>query len=308
MFDTCAGLRCELVVSDNLRGPNAAAGPSYLDEDAKRALLARTRVLLNVHQEGGIVHFERLRAVQAACCGAVVLTEAGDDVSPFVAGSEVALAPPERLTAGAAELARDTAKLERCARGVRDGARARAPGGRRPPPARRGPRRGLPPLAGRRTEPAAPEPAWEPGPAIQPAPLRTGLRGLLGRLTGRRPGPSGDEPVLLAPAGCTLRADAVSRLGEALASRPGAAFAYGISTRADAGDVTLDGVFGWEPGRRRLGDLVDGPILAAPEALRAAERAPGGRADPRGVLVSSAVEAVHVRDVLARLSAVSSQP
>ena len=104
--------------------------------------------------------------------------------------------------------------------------------------------------------------------------------------------------MLLAPAGCTLRADAVARLREALESRPGAAFAYGVSTRTDAGDVTLDGVFGWEPGRRRQGDLVDGPILAAPEALRAAERSPGGRADPRAVLVSSAVEAVHVRDVL----------
>ena len=248
-----------------------------------------------MHQDGGIVHFERLRAVQAACCGAVVLTEAGDDVRPFEAESEVALAAPERLAAALRSWPRDTGRLEALRTAAYRRVRDREPLA----DAARLLLAAAPAVAshawpGRWTDPPAPAPTWEPGPAVEAAPLPSAMkRGL----PWRKPA----EPALLVPPGCSLREDAEQRLRDTLAGRPGAAFAYGISVRGTGDEVALDGVFGWEPGRRRPGDLVDGPILAAPEALRAAERVRGGRDDPRAVLVASAVEAVHVRDVLARL-------
>lgn len=74
--------RATLLVSDN-ESPNRGTGPTFVAGDDKRALLASTRLLVNVHQSDE-PYFEWLRFVEAAHCGAPVLSEVSRHSEPFV--------------------------------------------------------------------------------------------------------------------------------------------------------------------------------------------------------------------------------
>lgn len=80
-----------LVMSDN-SAPNWQDVGSFVTRDIKKALLAGSRVLLNLHQSNE-PYFEWLRAVEAAHCGAVILSEPSIHQEPFVSGRHLHVAP-----------------------------------------------------------------------------------------------------------------------------------------------------------------------------------------------------------------------
>ena len=94
--------RCSITVGDNHR-PNYAEAPGYLTGACKRDLLARTRVLLNLHV-GERPYFEQLRAVEAMLSGAVLVSEHSIGTDPFAAGSDFLSGRPEALAHLAVEL------------------------------------------------------------------------------------------------------------------------------------------------------------------------------------------------------------
>ena len=89
-----AGRSCRLVVNDAI-GTSVEGTPGFLAGDAKRELLRRTRVLLNLHV-GEQPYFEHMRVVEAMLSGAVVVSEHGIGAEPLVAGSRL----PQRTPGG----------------------------------------------------------------------------------------------------------------------------------------------------------------------------------------------------------------
>ena len=100
---------CRLVVSDNAT-PNYAAGSSFVTGDEKRALLAGSRVLLNIHQSEE-PYFEWLRAAEAAHCGAVLVSETSLRTAPFEAGTHFGSAPVAGLALAIDDLLDDPDRL-----------------------------------------------------------------------------------------------------------------------------------------------------------------------------------------------------
>ncbi|WP_424183682.1 glycosyltransferase [Actinokineospora sp. G85] len=100
----------KLVVSDNAT-PNWAQGPSFVAGAAKRRLLATSKVLLNVHQ-AETPYFEWLRAVEAAHCGAVLVSETSLQTEPFERGTHFLSAPAAGLSLAAEDVLDDPDKLK----------------------------------------------------------------------------------------------------------------------------------------------------------------------------------------------------
>jgi hypothetical protein len=73
--------RCHLGLSDNSR-PNLASGAAFVAGAEKRDLLARSKVLLNVHGEDE-PYFEWLRVAEAICAGCAVVSERSSDFAPL---------------------------------------------------------------------------------------------------------------------------------------------------------------------------------------------------------------------------------
>jgi hypothetical protein len=94
--------RCRIVLSDNSR-PNGSATPGFLTGEAKRDLLRRSRVVLNVHA-GERPYFEHLRAAEAILSGAVLVSEHGTGTEPLVPGAHFLSGRPETLGHLATEL------------------------------------------------------------------------------------------------------------------------------------------------------------------------------------------------------------
>jgi hypothetical protein len=86
---------CRFVISDNAR-PNWDASGSFLIDDEKWDLLARSKVILNLHQ-GETPYFEWLRIVQAMASGCVVVSEESLDYEPLVPGEHFLAGRPEHL-------------------------------------------------------------------------------------------------------------------------------------------------------------------------------------------------------------------
>jgi hypothetical protein len=85
--------RAHLQFGDDHR-PLAGQAVNAVFDDRKWRLLARSRVLLNIHVDDR-PYFEWLRIVQAICNGTYVVTEHSDGIEPLIAG--------EHLTVGSAE-------------------------------------------------------------------------------------------------------------------------------------------------------------------------------------------------------------
>jgi hypothetical protein len=89
--------RCRLLFHDPLV-PVTEAGPSFVSGADKAALLARSRVLLNVHR-GGQAYFEWVRAIEAMSNGALLLTEPSAGYEPLSPMAHFVPAQPELLAA-----------------------------------------------------------------------------------------------------------------------------------------------------------------------------------------------------------------
>jgi hypothetical protein len=79
--DVFERFRCHIGLSDNSR-PNIMSGASFLAGDDKRDLLARAKVLLNIHGEDE-PYFEWLRVAEAICAGCAVVSEHSSDIAPL---------------------------------------------------------------------------------------------------------------------------------------------------------------------------------------------------------------------------------
>jgi hypothetical protein len=73
-----------------------SARPDYLVDDAKYEHLTRSKVLVNLHQEG-TSSFEWVRALQAMANGCVVVSEPSVDHHPLVPGEHFIAAAPESI-------------------------------------------------------------------------------------------------------------------------------------------------------------------------------------------------------------------
>ncbi len=117
--------RCHLVLSDSWR-PNPASSGSYLAGPDKFELLARTRVLLNVHQQEE-PYFEWVRVLEAIHSGAAVVSEWSREFEPMVPGEHFLSARPESLAAVAGALLLDEAERRRVAGDAYEFIRERLP-------------------------------------------------------------------------------------------------------------------------------------------------------------------------------------
>jgi hypothetical protein len=89
-----AGLRTELLLPPH--EPMVTDRPDFLRGEAKWTLLARSKVILNLHREEKTA-FEWVRGLEAMINGCVVVTEPSTDFGPLVPGEHLLVAPAERL-------------------------------------------------------------------------------------------------------------------------------------------------------------------------------------------------------------------
>ena len=247
-------------MSDNAE-PNTTTSPSFLAGDDKRALLAGTGVLVNIHQSDE-PYFEWLRFADAVHCGTPVLSEASTGTAPFRPGEHfVEFAPgtladalrslpsQERLDAMAAaalDVLRDRPLSEGVTPLLEAAIRIVAT---TKPPKRLAPRSRTEPLGRDRTDPT-PVPGWP----TRKARLRTVVTKLAGV------GPRVVSPDLVAWRGTPPR---VPR---------DAGFVSVIVDGCDAdGRPSLEGLWPWEPWRLRHGQhlgrvlLVDNVVASTAE-------------------------------------------
>lgn len=84
-----------IIVSDNF-APNRGASATFVGGEAKRRLMADSRLLLNIHRSDE-PYFEWLRFIEAFHCGVPVLTEPSIATAPYVAGRHFISAAPDSL-------------------------------------------------------------------------------------------------------------------------------------------------------------------------------------------------------------------
>lgn len=95
----------KLIITDN-SGPNPAAAANFLVGDQKLALLRRSKVVINIHQDD-IPYFEWQRIVESVHSGCVVVSEHSTDFEPFEPGVHFLSALPESLALLSEELLED---------------------------------------------------------------------------------------------------------------------------------------------------------------------------------------------------------
>lgn len=86
--------RCRILLPPERAKPQAR--DDYLVDDRKRALLARSSVMLNIHR-GELRYFEWVRALEAICAGTVMVSELSEGCEPLVPGRHLGVAQPEDL-------------------------------------------------------------------------------------------------------------------------------------------------------------------------------------------------------------------
>jgi GT2 family glycosyltransferase len=94
--DILERFRCHLQISDNTR-PSLTSAPDFIAGDEKRDLLARAKVLLNIHADDGAPDFEALRVVEAICAGCVVVSEHSREFAPLRWGDHLLTGGLKRL-------------------------------------------------------------------------------------------------------------------------------------------------------------------------------------------------------------------
>ncbi|HET9185114.1 MAG TPA: hypothetical protein VFN82_03130, partial [Solirubrobacterales bacterium] len=84
--DVLERFNCHILLSDESR-PSLAGTPNFLAGEEKLRLLARSKVLLNLHGDGE-PYFEWLRIAEAISAGCAVVSEHSTDVDPLRPGSD----------------------------------------------------------------------------------------------------------------------------------------------------------------------------------------------------------------------------
>jgi GT2 family glycosyltransferase len=88
--------RCHILLSDGSHA-NPGPSPSFVTGESKRALLARTKVLVNLHQNDDLPYFEWLRATEALLAGCVLVSEHSAGFQPLRPGEHFVSGRPETL-------------------------------------------------------------------------------------------------------------------------------------------------------------------------------------------------------------------
>lgn len=91
-----AQVRTELLIPPH--EPMTAARPDFLTGEDKWRLLARSKILLNLHREGKTA-FEWVRGLEAMANGCVVVSEPSTDLGPLRPGVHLLLAEPSQIGA-----------------------------------------------------------------------------------------------------------------------------------------------------------------------------------------------------------------
>ncbi|MCW3068938.1 MAG: hypothetical protein JWL67_1563 [Solirubrobacterales bacterium] len=102
--------RCHIALSDDAR-PNIAGATAFVAGDAKRDLLARSKVMLNIHGEDE-PYFEWLRVSEAICSGCAVVSEHSSDIAPLKWGRHLLTGRVGSLGLFCAWLAEDDVRRE----------------------------------------------------------------------------------------------------------------------------------------------------------------------------------------------------
>ncbi|WP_157749337.1 glycosyltransferase [Jatrophihabitans sp. GAS493] len=111
--DEFRGLRTELLIPPH--EPMTANRPDFLTGEAKWQLLARTKLLINLHRDGKTA-FEWVRALEAMGNGCVVVTEPSTDIGRLVPGEHLLVAREERLGAVVRAALGDPVRIAQIAR------------------------------------------------------------------------------------------------------------------------------------------------------------------------------------------------
>ena len=112
-----AGLRTELVLAPHEQ--MTAGRPDFLAGRDKWALLARSKVLVNLHRSTKTA-FEWVRVLEAITNGCAVVTEPSADLGPLRPGEHLLVADPDDVGSVAAELARDEPRRAALAEAARE--------------------------------------------------------------------------------------------------------------------------------------------------------------------------------------------
>jgi hypothetical protein len=99
--------------------PMTGPRPDFLCGEDKWRLLARSKVLVNLHREDKAA-LEWVRVLEAMHNGCVVVTEPSTDLGPLMPGEHLLVAEPQDIGIVAAAVARDDALRERIARSAYD--------------------------------------------------------------------------------------------------------------------------------------------------------------------------------------------
>jgi hypothetical protein len=102
---------CHIVLSDNSR-PNTANAAGFAAGETKRSLMARSKVLLNIHGEEE-PYFEWLRLAEGICAGCAIVSEHSTDHAPLEYGRHLAMGALGSLGALCAWLVDDSERRER---------------------------------------------------------------------------------------------------------------------------------------------------------------------------------------------------
>jgi hypothetical protein len=124
MADVLSTLECRLLLFDAAKPVETNGDAHFVSGDEKSDLLARTRVMLNIHRGDGTGYFEWHRALPAVANGAVILTEPSEDTKPLRHGLHIVEAPTADLSAYLVGLLSDEDKRRSIAQAARSLLRA----------------------------------------------------------------------------------------------------------------------------------------------------------------------------------------
>ena len=249
-----------LLVSDSGE-PNRSTSPAFVAGDAKRDLLARTGIVVNIHQSDE-PYFEWLRMIDAAHGGALLLSEPSVADAPFVSGEHYLTFADAQLGERLDELVGSRTAADVARRAHELVASMPLAENLEPLIARAGeividrsPPTAIPARA--RSEPIGRT-------RVDPSPIGSWRPSLAGALRNRLRASD-----VIAPAGARWRvnrADVEARMHDV------PAIAVGASGRGPDGAATLEGLWPWEPWRLEHGQHLGRTMLVTQSLRRAAQR------------------------------------
>jgi Glycosyl transferase family 2/Glycosyl transferases group 1 len=119
MADVLSAHECRLLLFEASKPIEADTDDHFVAGSAKADLLARTRVMLNIHRSDDTGYFEWHRVLPAVANGAVILTEPSEATAPLRHGVHLVEAPTADLSAYLVGLLRNEEQRRSIARAAR---------------------------------------------------------------------------------------------------------------------------------------------------------------------------------------------